>query len=217
MHNLLVFDIGFNHGNFTSEILVKYPGTKIIGVDGHPMYTDLFRQERFPNTILLHNVVSDINDQEITFYICDSNPGINSINPEWIKAIRHSHFFEKTKREIKVKAITLDSLIERYGSPDIIKLDIEGAEAIALRGLTRKSGIITLEWSEEFFHETLTCVEHLRSLGYTLFASDSHWEGANEIIVEYNENLKYKSWEDLNLVDNIDPNRKARWGMLYAR
>jgi FkbM family methyltransferase len=213
----LVFDIGYNQGNFSREIVSLYPEAKIIGIDGHPMYQDIFNTNPLSNVTFIHGVVSETCEKEITFYICDSNPGINSINPEWINTIRHSHYFDQTKREIKVRSTTLDRLISVYGVPDIIKLDIEGAEAMALRGLSQKCGVVTLEWSEEFFHETLTCVDILQKLGYTQFASDSHWEGTHERIVEYNTNLEYTSWDNLNLNTNIEPTRKLRWGMLYAK
>ena len=50
-----------------------------------------------------------------------------------------------------------------------------------------------------------------------MFSNDSHWEGTNEIIYEFNPVLEYKSWEDLIKDEDIDPERKKRWGMLYAK
>lgn len=209
MSNTLIFDLGYNVGNFTQQALNLYPDAKIIGVEGHPIYLDMFRSSPIPNVELIHAVVSNEGGKEIPFYICDSNPGINSINLDWIAIIRHSHFFDKTKREIMVRAITIDSLIEKYGVPDIIKMDIEGAESIALRGLSQKCGLITFEWSEEFFKDTKICVELLKNLGYTLFA----YTEEND---QFSPHRYFTSWEDLNIEANIIPSRKHRWGMMYA-
>jgi len=216
-NEILVFDIGYNHGNFTKEILTHFKEAKVIGVDGHPMYEEAFNKSPIRNVTFIHGVVADKCTKELSFFICDSNPGLNSINQEWIETIRHNHFFKNTKREVKVRATTLDRLISVYGIPNIIKLDIEGAESMALKGLTQKCGTIILEWSEEFFHETLICVDLLKNLGYNLFASHSNWEGINDGSTEYNTNLTYKSWEELNLSNDIIPTRKLRWGMLYAK
>ena len=128
----LVFDIGYNVGNFSRCILGIYPNAKIIGVDGHPTYKEMFDRNPLPNVEYVHGVVSDVYKQDVSLFICDCNPGINSINPNWIEKIRHNHYFQQTKREIKVRSTTLDKMISVYGVPDIIKLDIEGAESIAL-------------------------------------------------------------------------------------
>lgn len=213
----LIFDIGYNVGNFTRCILGIYPNAKIIGVDGHPTYKRMFESNPILNVTYVDGIVSDSCKQDVSLFICDSNPGINSINPEWIEKIRHNHYFQKTKREIKVRSTTLDKMISVYGVPDIIKLDIEGAESIALSGLSQKCGTVLLEWCEEFFTDTQKCVEILKKLGYNQFANDSHWEGTNETIQEFNPTLEYKSWEDLVKDEDIEPERKMRWGMLYAR
>jgi len=207
MYNPLVFDLGYNQGNYTHQILNKYPGAKIIGVEGHPMY---FGKTKPINVELIQAVVSNVGGVEIPFYICDSNPGINSINPEWINTIRHKHFFDRTKRMDMVPCITIDELITKYGIPDIIKMDIEGAESIALEALSCKCGLITFEWSEEFFHDALKCITKLKKLGYTLF---SYTEQSDQFIMD----LDYKPWENLKIYENIIPDRKERWGMIYAK
>jgi FkbM family methyltransferase len=214
---MLIFDIGFNHGNFTKEVLSIYPNSKVVGVEGHPMYEMLFRQNPISNVEFIAGVVSDVDSDEMSMYLCDSNPGINSINPKWIDAIRHQYFFNNTKREIKVKSYTIDTLVRRYGNPDIIKLDIEGAELFAIRGMSKKSETILFEWCEEFFDDTIYCVKLLKDLGYTRFASDSHWEGSGEKIMEYNPNLEYDEWDNVFKKCDIVPERKKRWGMIYAR
>jgi len=208
--NMLVFDLGYNMGNFTKQILSLYPDAKIIGIDGHPDYQKFFNANPIPNVTYLHGLISNQCTDGIPFYICDSNPGINSINPNWIKTIRHSHFFEKTKRTVMEKSITIDRLIELYGIPDILKMDIEGSEAIALQGLTQKCGLVIFEWSEEFFYGATECVKRLKELGYNLF---SYTEESDQ----FNPDLPFLSWENLKLFENIVPERMQRWGMIYTK
>ena len=131
----LFFDIGFHRGAVSYELRLLYPRLNIVGVEGHPdLVANFYEHNKNSGVILLNNVVSDKDDVLTEFTICDINPGINSINNEWIKTIRHSHFFDKSKRIIQVKSVTLDSLISKYGIPDLIKMDIEGAEMKALEG-----------------------------------------------------------------------------------
>lgn len=213
--NILVFDIGYNNGNFSKEILLTNPNSKIVAIDAHPMYEQRFNENPISNITFINNAISDKLNEEISFFICDSNPGINSINENWISEIRHSHFFDKTKREIKVKSITLDYLIENYGIPDILKLDIEGAEFLALSGLSKKCPLVLFEWCEECFEDTKKCLHLLKDLGYTKFANDWHMEG-DPVYSEYKTNLIFTDIQEV-LEQEIIPERKQKWGMIYAK
>ena len=213
--NLLLFDIGFNHGNFSKQILNFNPNCKIVGVDAHPMYEDLFKNNPLNNTTFLCNAISDKLNEEISFFICDSNPGINSINEEWTKTIRHSSFFENTKREVKVNSLTLEYLVLKYGIPDILKLDIEGAESIALSGLKTKCKQILFEFAEEWYSDTVKCIE-IRELGYEYIYCDLHMEG-DPIYTEYNTNFEYVNIQEFYELEDIIPERKLKHGMIYVK
>lgn len=210
---MLVFDIGFNHGNFSRTILAHHPSANVIGVEGHPGYEGLFQQNPIAGVQYLNGVVSDMDSESVCLFICDSNPGINSINERWIEAIRHNHYFRQTKREIQVKSYTIDTLMKKYGVPNIIKLDIEGAELPAIRGMKTKSDIILFEWCEEFFDDTLKCVDILKSLGYTKFAVDHHTRGFKE----YNPDLQYFDWDHVFSQCDVVGGRKETSGMIYAK
>ena len=53
----------------------------------------------------------------------------------------------KAFRTIQATTITLDSLADIYGVPDLIKIDVEGAEWSVFRGMTRKMGMLSFEWT----------------------------------------------------------------------
>jgi FkbM family methyltransferase len=211
---MLIFDIGYNSGLFSMIMLSTFENCKIIGIDANKTYINL-SPKASSKIKVLNYAISDKNNEIINFYICDANLGISSTNEEWMNTIRHKSYFDKSKRIEKIKTITLDKLIENYGIPDLIKLDIEGSEYKALCGLSKKCGTILFEWSEEYFSNALLCVERLKSIGYTLFGVDIHYEGDGERY--YNPNIEFKSWEELNLTSIIDYNRKSAWGMIYAK
>src|SRR5262249_31607369 len=61
----------------------------------------------------------------------------SSLDPAWVG---HSG------RSIEVEVTTLDAMVGRHGMPRYIKLDIEGAEPLALAGLSRPPEILSLEY-----------------------------------------------------------------------
>ena len=45
--------------------------------------------------------------------------------------------------------ITIDKLIQEYGTPELIKIDVEGGEFECLSSLTQKVNNICFEWASE--------------------------------------------------------------------
>jgi FkbM family methyltransferase len=205
----LLFDIGFNHGRFTLDFFKNYSNSKSIGVDGNPFWIEHFNRNPLQNTEILNYIISDKNNEKIEFFMCDENRDINSINPEWIERIRHKHFYDRSKKSIFVNSITLDHMISLYGKPDLIKLDIEGSESLALKGLSQKVDLIIFEWSEDYFEDTIKCIDILKNLGFTKFGNSEQ--------TDYLQNVDFKTWEDLGIFLDIDPKRKVRWGTMYAK
>jgi FkbM family methyltransferase len=73
----------------------------------------------------------------------------------------------KNHHQISITVTTLDLLIAEYGAPSFIKLDIEGSEPNAIRGLSHRIDTITLEYSctHDQGQLAIECVTLLRKLG----------------------------------------------------
>jgi FkbM family methyltransferase len=202
----LAFDIGYNLGDFSKRLLEKYPTACIVGVEANgSILPNAYTHE---NIAIVNAAVSDKSNDYIDFYTSPIHT-ISTASKKWMEGR-----FKGLQWDIptSVITITIDDLIKNYGEPDVIKIDIEGYEFTALQGLTKKSGMLMFEWTEEAFHsETLRCVEYLKSIGYTKFCyTDSKTENGGFV------DLKFNVWETLDIHDKIEPSRKAEWGMIYA-
>ena len=108
--------------------------------------------------------------------------------------------------------ITLNTLILKYGVPDLIKVDVEGFEYEVFRNLTYKINDVCWEWVEEEFDKVLQICHHLCDIGYEKFG----YVFGDEYL---KRPLKYENFIDFEneLIDLVVPERKEKWGMIWAR
>jgi hypothetical protein len=94
-------------------------------------------------------------------------------------------------RRVEVESTTLDALIERFGAPAFVKIDVEGGEPAVLAGLTRAVPALSFEYLPRALDEVAQTVARLSTLGsyqynwssgesYTLTAS--RWMDAGELL-----------------------------------
>lgn len=171
---MYIVDIGAHIGYFT-RLFSKLAGPrgKVYAFEADPENFALLKK----NTSHLKNVVcyqTAITDRSgtIDFYHYDDKAGCHSILPDAP--------LDYAKRKITVSATTLDALTKEngIGRIDFIKMDIEGGETAALRGMqdTLRKPEVSLvfefapEWIRKAGSEPLAMLRHLESKGFKLFA-----------------------------------------------
>lgn len=162
---MILFDIGANRGDATSAGIQK--GYKVIALEPAPkVYKDLVSNFIYnDNVIPLKFAVSDKDNEIIEFYEAEED-GLSTINKDWLTS-EGMPYKGKEFRTIKANTITIDTLAKIYGNPDLIKIDVEGAEWSVFKGMTKKYGMIAFEWTNVTLGEHQSQIEYLEKLGYT--------------------------------------------------
>lgn len=141
---ITALDIGANKGDWATAFLKAFPQSKVICFEPDPLSKQYFQVllDRFPS-LELHNIAIAERNGNATLYTRDEVWGGASI----VSRVRNGF-----NRKINVEVVTLDSFINsRELFPDVIKIDVEGAEMLVLQGaintLSRVS-IVQFEFSD---------------------------------------------------------------------
>lgn len=161
---MLLFDIGANRGDAVVAGLNK--GYKVVAIEAAPK---IFRalENNFknnPNVKVLKFAVAGSDFQTVKFYECIED-GLSTLNIDWLTADTMPYKGKKFW-EVDAQTITIETLVKLYGEPDLIKIDVEGAESEVFSGMKKKHGILAFEWTDVTIHEHQNQLEFLHHIGY---------------------------------------------------
>jgi FkbM family methyltransferase len=153
-------DVGANVGYFTllGAQLVGREG-RVVAVEAHPGLFDILRRNVVMNghrgTVTLWNRAAWSEPTQLSFHRrvhYSANSSVGSVNAEGLSELGDS------EDVVEVEAARLDDLLEGVDRVDVLKIDVEGAEVQAFRGLSRvlKANpeiVIMFEWSPEQLHQ----------------------------------------------------------------
>jgi len=163
---MLLFDIGANRGDAVAAGLNK-GFDKIIAVEAAPrVFKSLVSNFIYnPAVVPLCYAVSDTTGNVVEFYECVED-GLSTLDKQWLTN-PNMPYNGKEYRTITAKTVTIEHLVDLYGEPDLMKIDVEGGEWLVFKGMTQKHGMLTFEWTEATLPEHCDQLEYLASLGYT--------------------------------------------------
>ena len=198
---MLCFDIGANRGDFTVAALAK--GYEVVALEPAPIvFAELVKNFIYNLSVVpLRYAVSGTNYSIVEFYEAEED-GLSTLNKAWLTD-ETMPYAGKPYRTISATTITLDTLALKYGTPDLIKIDVEGAEWHVFKGLSSKMGTIAFEWTLETMAEHQLQLEYLAHGGYT--------EVGPQYIVNHCE--EPDKWHDIKKFDlaKWHKNNKAYW------
>lgn len=188
----LVLDIGGHLGNRTQAFVSL--GCRVVVLEPQPDFARLLRRAfaRQTSVEIVEAAVSDV-EGRAELAISERTPTVSTLISSWRDARARDAGFAAVKwnRRVQVETTTLDRLIDRYGVPAFIKIDVEGAEPQVLAGLSRPAAALAFEYLPEDLGRTQQCVERLRmlapyrfnwSVGETGRLSSTDWITADELL-----------------------------------
>ena len=118
--------------------------------------------------------------------ISERTPTVTTLSQRWVDQVRQDPGFASVEwtRGERVAVVTLQSLVERYGEPEFVKVDVEGYEAEVLAGLATPVRAVSFEYVPATRDIALDCIERLAALaqyrynwsvGETHRLSSRHW------------------------------------------
>lgn len=204
----MYFDIGANVGRWSLENIGF--AEKIVALEPDPdTFKELKRNTENQKIINLNYAVCNSSKGEIDFYKCELNT-ISTINVDWL-ASEKSRFHGSRYQKITCKTITIDKLIQLFGKPKLIKIDVEGGEYECVRSLTQKVDELCFEWASELKDIAFLCLDYLQSIGFTKF------------FIQYEDGYLFRPMEpEFKDMDSIkcEFNKtvpKEHWGMIWCR
>lgn len=143
----LCFDLGAHVGNRIRSW--RALGARVVAVEPQPALVRILRllYGRDPEVSI---VAAAIGDREgmMPLHLNLANPTISTSSETFLERARQAPSFrgQQWRERIIVPVTTIDALIRTYGIPRFIKIDIEGHEPEALRGLSQPVFALSIEF-----------------------------------------------------------------------
>jgi FkbM family methyltransferase len=153
-----VIDVGANIGWFTL-LAAKLGASKIVAFEPDSNNLRLLRQSMMANgfrNIICYDFCVTSHEGYVSLFVVDNMCGLNSI-------IRRS---PATSGEIHAKSTTLDTIVreQEIQEIDVLKIDVEGAEAEVISGGTEALTVtksIVMEWNRETWSSQIELFKRL--------------------------------------------------------
>lgn len=192
----LVFDIGAHVGSRSHTLLSL--GAEVVAVEPQPDFAGLIARHLGPRLKGFEKVAVGAAEGRITLRISSRHPTVSSTSGRFIEQVSATNGFRNVvwDREVEVPVTTLDALIARHGMPAFCKIDVEGAEAEILKGLSQPIALVAFEYIPAAPSIAIEAVERLMALGRYRFnrvVGESHrfagtgWKEADALLRELSD------------------------------
>jgi len=162
----LVFDIGAHAGNRVRAFAAL--GCRVVALEPQPDFAWLLRTlcGRSLRVSVVEAAVADLSGRR-RLSVSERTPTVTTLATEWREARTRDPDFGRVRwnRQIEVETTTLDRLIQQFGVPAFVKIDVEGSEPAVLAGLGRPVPALSFEYLPRALHAVDLCLTRLLVLG----------------------------------------------------
>lgn len=168
----LIFDIGANDGHKAAAFLKLADKVVCCEPDNLNFKILQVRFRRRKKRVFIEEKALSSTPGLVEFYIHHPGSAFNTLSRKWknlLEADNKKKWNEKISFSdvVKTESTTLDMLINKYGVPDFIKIDVEGSEPLVLKGLTRPVACLSFETLlPDYIAEMRDCLSTVNKLDH---------------------------------------------------
>ncbi|MCS7052923.1 MAG: FkbM family methyltransferase [Ignavibacterium sp.] len=198
--SFIVFDIGANVGEYSSEILQLFSKCYIYAFEPNPKsFILLSKKFNHLNNVMLYNL--GLGSIKTTTKLYDYKEEEGSTHASIYKSMFESFYGNKETISYEIEIITLDDFLEKENiqSVDLLKIDIEGGELEVLKGAKKSINENRIKIIQFEFNYTHICSRVFLKDFFDLLANYDLYR----VILDGLCKLKYDAKDEIFMFQNI--------------
>jgi FkbM family methyltransferase len=160
----LVFDVGAHVG--TRARAMRAAGARVVAIEPQQPFAAFLRRT-LPRDVHLVEAAAGGSEAEVEMAVSSRHPTVSSLRADFVTGAAAAPGFSHVRWDARqrVRMVTLDGLIDRFGRPGYVKIDVEGFEIEVLSGLSRPVPMLSVEYLPAFPHLIREVIDRLSDLG----------------------------------------------------